>query len=43
MHMSIQHEVAPKSEALGCMDCHNGGIDFEALGYSGDPMSVGGR
>jgi octaheme c-type cytochrome (tetrathionate reductase family) len=43
MYMAINHEVAPKSEALTCMDCHYGGIDFEALGYEGDPMEVGGR
>ena len=43
MHLAIQHEVAPGSDALGCMDCHSGGIDFKALGYSDDPMTVGGR
>jgi len=43
MYMSINHEVAPASEALGCMECHNGGIDFKALGYSDDPMNAGGR
>ena len=43
MYMAINHEVAPASDALQCMDCHNGGIDFEALGYSDDPMTSGGR
>ena len=43
MYMSINHEVAPASEALSCMECHNGGIDFKALGYSDDPMNGGGR
>jgi len=43
MYMSINHEVAPKSEALSCMECHNGGIDFTALGYPDDPMNSGGR
>jgi octaheme c-type cytochrome (tetrathionate reductase family) len=43
MYMAINHEVAPKAEALSCNDCHNGGIDFEALGYDGDPMMTGGR
>ncbi|PJB42801.1 MAG: cytochrome C [Deltaproteobacteria bacterium CG_4_9_14_3_um_filter_63_12] len=43
MYLSINHEVAPKAQALGCSDCHNGGIDFTTLGYTGDPMTVGGR
>ena len=43
MHLAIHHEVAPKSQALSCNDCHNGGIDFKALGYSNDPMKSGGR
>lgn len=43
MYMVINHEIPPKSEALSCMDCHNGGIDFKALGYTGDPMMTGGR
>ena len=43
MYMEIHHEVALKSAARQCMDCHNGGIDFLALGYTGDPMVVGGE
>lgn len=43
MYMGINHEVAPASEALSCNDCHNGGMDFKALGYKGDPKKVGGR
>jgi hypothetical protein len=43
MYLQINHEVAPKEQALGCMDCHNGGIDFGALGYVGDPMTTGGQ
>jgi octaheme c-type cytochrome (tetrathionate reductase family) len=43
MYMSASHGVAPAAQALGCDACHDGGIDFEALGYPGDPMEVGGR
>ncbi|MGM0575825.1 MAG: tetrathionate reductase family octaheme c-type cytochrome [Myxococcota bacterium] len=41
MYMKLHHEVT--GQARDCTDCHNGGIDFVALGYSGDPMSVGGE
>ena len=37
MYLSVNHEVAPASQALSCNACHSGGIDFTALGYSGDP------
>ncbi len=42
---SINHEVAPKEQALKCGDCHFDGkrLDWKALGYAGDPMRVGGR
>ena len=45
LYESINHEVAPASQALRCDDCHlaGGSMDFEALGYSGDPMIVGVR
>lgn len=43
MHLEIHHEIAPKEQARACNDCHNGGIDFTALGYSGDPQVVGGE
>jgi len=35
MLVSVNHQVAPKSEALKCDDCHdaNGRIDLKALGY----------
>ncbi|MBP2031016.1 octaheme c-type cytochrome (tetrathionate reductase family) [Methanohalophilus levihalophilus] len=42
LYESINHEVAPASQALQCDDCHlEGGMDFVTLGYSGDPMIVG--
>ncbi len=36
MLFSMNHQVAPKSEALKCSDCHSpaGRMDFRALGYS---------
>ncbi|KAB2853378.1 MAG: cytochrome C, partial [Anaerolineae bacterium] len=39
------HMVAPAEDALQCVDCHgeNGRMDWEALGYPGDPMMWGGR
>ena len=45
MYWRINHEVAPKNEALSCLDCHHhdGVMDFKALGYKGDPAVVGGR
>jgi hypothetical protein len=32
--------VVPAEKALNCLDCHgdNGRMDWQALGYSGDPM-----
>ncbi|WP_094227073.1 tetrathionate reductase family octaheme c-type cytochrome [Methanolobus psychrotolerans] len=45
LYESINHEVAPKEDALGCIDCHldGGKMDFAALGYEGDPMIFGER
>lgn len=45
LYESINHEVAPKEGALQCKDCHldDGAMDFNALGYEGDPMIVGER
>ena len=45
MYWSLTHLVAPKEEALQCVDCHsdNGRMDWEALGYYGDPIRWGGR
>ena len=39
MYMGINHEVAPKAQAVGCMDCHsNANFSFTDLGYTCDPM-----
>ena len=37
------HMIAPKSKALQCQDCHgdNSRMDWEGLGYSGDPIKWG--
>jgi octaheme c-type cytochrome (tetrathionate reductase family) len=45
MFWPLNHMVAPKEKALGCGDCHGerGRMDFEALGYAGDPITHGGR
>jgi len=45
MYWPINHMVAPKENALKCISCHSkeGRLDWKALGYSGDPMKVGGR
>ena len=45
MFWPITHMVTPKDKALGCTDCHGdaGRFDWNALGYAGDPMKVGGR
>jgi octaheme c-type cytochrome (tetrathionate reductase family) len=45
MYWVLSHMVVPKEEALQCHDCHgeNGRMDWEALGYYGDPMDWGGR
>jgi octaheme c-type cytochrome (tetrathionate reductase family) len=45
MYWNLNHMVAPKESALQCSDCHgeNGRIDWEALGYYGDPIRWGGR
>ena len=39
------HMVAPKSHALQCQACHSEGgrMDWEALGYPGDPIKWGSR
>ena len=41
MMLSVNHQVAPKTEALKCNTCHstNGVLDFKALGYSADRIS----
>ena len=47
MFWPINHMVASASDALKCMACHGKNsehrLDWEALGYSGDPMRSGGR
>jgi hypothetical protein len=48
MLLKVDHEVAPKEQALGkdsgCADCHfSGQIDWPALGWSGDPARGGTR
>ncbi len=38
LHMELHHEIAPASAARRCVDCHGAGaLDWEALGYDGDP------
>ena len=39
-YMGIFHEVVPKENALGCLDCHRPGgrMDWQALGYGSDPL-----
>ena len=39
------HMVAPKTVALQCQACHSEGgrMDWEALGYPGDPIKWGSR
>lgn len=43
MHWPLTHMVAPKTAALQCKDCHSedGRMDWEALGYPGDPVKWG--
>jgi hypothetical protein len=45
MYWSLSHMVGPKENALQCTDCHgeNSRMDWEALGYFGDPLRWGGR
>ncbi len=45
MYWNLSHMVVPAQNALQCADCHgeNGRLDWEALGYYGDPMQWGGR
>jgi octaheme c-type cytochrome (tetrathionate reductase family) len=51
MLLSVNHEVAPKEEALGagpipdgCMDCHGTDyIEWDKLGWTGDPLNGGDR
>ena len=45
MYWPQTHMVAPKTRALQCQACHceDGCIDWEAMGYPGDPMRWGSR
>jgi hypothetical protein len=45
MYWPSTHMVQAKENALQCDECHsaNGRLDWEALGYPGDPIDWGGR
>jgi octaheme c-type cytochrome (tetrathionate reductase family) len=45
MVYNLTHMIAPRGRALQCQACHaeDGRLDWEALGYPGDPATVGGR
>lgn len=45
MYWPQTHMVQPVENVLQCTDCHspNGRMDWQALGYFGDPMQWGGR
>lgn len=45
MYWPQTHMVAPKERSLQCVDCHSEGgrMDWQALGYPGDPMRWGSR
>jgi len=45
MFWPTTHMVQPKENALTCDECHseNGRMDWEALGYPGDPIEWGNR
>ncbi len=47
MYWPINHMVAPASQSLKCTACHSRKeskrLNWQALGYEGDPMRVGGR
>lgn len=45
MYWATTHMVQPKEKALQCADCHSetGRLDWQALGYPGDPIEWGGR
>jgi octaheme c-type cytochrome (tetrathionate reductase family) len=45
MYWALTHMVVPKEDALQCSDCHGetDRIDWEQLGYYGDPIRWGGR
>ncbi len=46
-YWGINHMVAPAAKSLKCTDCHTRKetrrLDWQQLGYKGDPMTIGGR
>ena len=44
-YWTTSHMVGPASDALQCVDCHSesGRLDWNALGYEGDPITHGSR
>jgi octaheme c-type cytochrome (tetrathionate reductase family) len=44
MYWRINHGVVPGNKALDCLECHghNGRMDWEHLGYGGDPWEIPG-
>jgi hypothetical protein len=45
MYWPTTHMVQPKENSLQCTACHQAGgrMDWQSLGYPGDPMTWGGR
>lgn len=45
MYWPLAHMVSPNADALRCRDCHGPGgrMNWEALGYGGDPAERGSR
>jgi len=47
MFWPLTHMIAPKENALQCVDCHTkegkARMNWQALGYDGDPIFSGGR
>jgi len=47
MYWPINHMVAPARKSLKCTDCHTRKdtkrLNWQELGYKGDPMTIGGR
>jgi octaheme c-type cytochrome (tetrathionate reductase family) len=47
MYWPINHMVAPAAKSLKCTECHTRKetkrLNWEQLGYKGDPMTIGGR
>lgn len=47
MYWTVNHMVGQTKDALTCDDCHSENkpvrLDWQALGYSGDPIKTGGR